>query len=287
MSKQLLVNNANAVPAAAAGVESPADVAEGRIAAFNADDFSAGTLDLTSTTDAERIVFVQGGKEDAIISPVFNVKDIQPSQLNEQEYVAPVNQVTTVTAATGSGFATVRVVQAGGTTDPYQGGFKPHQRITVEVKLDGKTATAIAEELAKLINKARPGFVSASNSGADLVITGKLGVSFETQTDDEASGWAIAATTAMNEGTGTSLHIRNIEELAYGGNFTNRIYLPVQPESYVVDGETYDLFVVRVPTNTTANISSANKFLDVYLAVQATATGIDLPVFFGHEEESV
>lgn len=278
MSKQLLVNNANAVPGAAAGVTSPADVPDGRIAAFDPDNFAGGTLDLTlNQPDLEKIVFVQGG-DSPIISPVFKLEDIKPTQINEQEYVAPVAQVTTVTPEAGTGFAYVRVVQV-------SEGYRPHERITVEVKLDNKTPAEIATELANKINNARPNFVSAAENAGTLVITGELETSFETQTDEEAEGWAIAATTTPNFGTGTSAHVKAIEELAYGGNYTNRIYLPVTPDSYVVDGETYDLFTIRVPTNTTPNISSANKYLDIILAVQATATGINLPAVFNHEDD--
>ena len=277
MSKQLLVNNANAVPAAAAGVTSPADLEEGRIAAFDADNFAGGTLDLTAPVEAENIIFAQGAAEgeDPIMSQAFKVSDVKAEQVNEQEYVAPVAQTTTLTPEAGTGFAYVRVVRV-------DAGFKPHERITVEVKLDDKTPAEIAEELANKINKARPNFVSAEEDTGTLVITGELGTSFETQTDEEAEGWEIEST-APNFGNGTSEQVKHIEQLAYGGNYTNRIYLPVVPKSYVEDTD-YDLFTVRVPTNTTANISSANKYKDLIIAVHNAATGIDLPIFFGHEE---
>lgn len=280
MSKQLLVNNANAVPAAAAGTTSPADVAEGTIAAFDADNFAGGTLDLTALATAENIVFVQGAgaEDDPIMSQVFKVSDITPERLNERAYVAPVAQVTTITPATGSGVAYVRVVRV-------DTGFKPFERITVETKIDDKTLPQIAQDLADKINKARPNFVTASVDTNDLVITGDIGVSFETQTDEEAEGWTIAAT-APNFGSGTYAQLKNIEEVAYGGNYTNRIYLPVAPPSYV-QNTNYDLFTIRIPTNTTPNISSANKYKDLILAVHNVASGIDLPVFFGHEEAVV
>lgn len=283
MSKQLLVNNdstfLNGVATASGGsggetIANPTDVPEARVVAFNADDFSAGILDLGAAAPAgvENVIFVQGAgpEDDPIMSHVVKVADIK--DLTEAAYEAPIAQTSTVTPVAGEGFAYVRVVRA-------DAGFKPHERITVESKIDNKTLAEIAEDLANKINKARPNFVSAEAVGNDLVITGELGVSFETQTDEAAEDWAIVGT-APNFGRGTSDQLRNIEEVAYGGNFTNRIYLPVPPPSYV-ENLNYDVSVVRVPTNTTPNISSANAFKDLYIAGENEVTNIDLATFFG------
>lgn len=281
MSRQLLINNATAVPAAAAGVTDPSEVAEGRIAAFNADAFADGTLaldapltDVNGLLTVERLVFVQGAAsgEEPLISPVFNVRDIKESQVSSKAYVAPVAQVSTVTAATGSGVAYVRVVKV-------SDGYKPHQRITVEVDLTDKTAADIATELSTKINKAKPSFVTATTGTADLILTADIGVSFETSLDGSAEGWTLVATTAPNFGSGTAAHIAALEEEAFGANFTNRIYLPVSPVKYAAD-DTYDLFTILIPTNTTPNISNSNKYHELRLAVAATATAIDLSDFF-------
>jgi hypothetical protein len=279
MSRQLLINNATAVPAASGSVNDPSELAEGRIGVFNADDFSAGTLDLTSFADADRVLFAQGAKpgEEPLMSPVFSIEDIKASQVSSRAYVAPVAQVTTVTAATGTGTATLRVVKV-------SDGFKPHKRITVETDITGMSAAEIATDLAAKINKAKPNFVTATTSTANIVLTADTESSFETGTDDSASGWTIAATTTPNFGSGTAAHIAAIEEIAFGGNYINRIYLPTTPPSYALNTN-YDLFTILIPTNTTPNISKSNKYHELRLAVQATATGIDLPVFFGHEED--
>lgn len=284
MSKQLLVNNDSTflngivdTDAAGTGGEdifSPTDVPEARVVAFNADYFSAGILNLEEPVPegVENVIFVQGAAEgeDPIMSHVFKASDIE--DLNERAYEAPVAQVTTVVPETGTGFAYVRVVRV-------DAGFKPHERITVESKLDDKSLAEIAEDLANKINKARPNFVEASVDGNNLVITGDLETSFETQTDEEAEGWDVTST-APNFGTGTYTQVKNIEEIAYGGTYTNRIYLPVVPPSYV-ENLNYDLLTVRVPTNTTANISSANKFKDLIIAGENAVTDIDLATFFG------
>lgn len=272
MSKQLFINNATAVPAAAAGNTNPSDIAEARVAAFNADDFSSGTLDLTSAFTGDRVQFVQGGKgdNDAIISSIIEMDDVV--EVVERAYVAPTAQATTITPATGTGTATIRVVK---TSD----GFQPQERVSINVQLDGKTDAQIVDDFVAQFNSAQS-FLTASNSADELVLTGDIGVAFETALDDEASDWETDVT-APNFGSGSAEHIANLEEIAYGGNYTNRIYLPIKPESYAADS-TYDLFTVRVKTNTTPNIGGpGQKYQEIIIAVQATATGIDLPTFFG------
>lgn len=281
MSKILLVNNATAVAGAVAGTKDPTGVDPGRIAAFDADNFDGGTLNLAPTerTTAERVVFVQGG-ETPIFSPVFNVADIKASQINEAVYDAPVNQVTIVTITFGSetaGTATLRVVRA-------DAGFMPHERVTVETEFDSTndTVTDVVNALATAINNDSQTFVTATPAGSNILLTGNGGnISFETSLDGSTSNWTINVSNDPDIGNGTSDHVSAIEQLAYGGNYTNRIYLPVTPPSYVVAGAEYDLFTVRIPTNTTPNISSANRYVELILAVQTPATGIDLPKFFG------
>ena len=278
MSRQLFINNATAVPAAAAGVNGPDEVAEARVAAFNPDDYASGTLDLTAPYEGDQIEFVQGAKtdEDPIRTALINMEDVVA--VDETPYTAPVSQVTTVTPVTGTGTATVRVVQV-------NTGFKPHKRVTIDVILDGKTAEEIVDDFVEQFNKNYPQFVTASNASNELVLTGDTGVSFETSTDQEAAGWDVVATTTPNFGSGTYEHIKNLEEFAFGGNYPNRIYLPVEPPRYAERNATYDLFTIKVKTNTTRNIGgNAQKYQEIRIAVHATATGIDLPVFFGFEE---
>lgn len=271
--RQLLINNATAVPAASGTVNDPTEVAEARVAAFNPEDYASGSLNLSLAYTGDTVEFVQGGKagEEPLRTSLINVKDVVA--VHEKTYVAPTAQVSTITPATGTGTATVRVVKV-------SNGYQPHERITIDVVLDGKTATQIVDDFVAQFNAQSPNFVTAANNTDELELTGDLGISFETSLDNEAADWAIAAV-APNFGTGTSEMLKNMEEFAYGGNFTNRIYLPVNPPSYVVDGETYDLFTIQVKTNTTPNISKANEFQEITIAVQATATGIDLPTFFG------
>ena len=286
MSRQLFINNADAVPAADTTVVNPADVAEARFAIFDVDDFAAGTQDPTTQTTADRVQFVQGGESEneAIISSIIDVDDVE--EVVEKDYVAPQAQITTVTAETGTGFATVRVIRADGSS-------RPHERMTAEVQLDDKTATEIAEDFVTALNAQSPDFITASNSGADLVLTGKVNyqggpetapfVAFETATDGEASGWGVAATQTPNAGTGAGWQVAEMEEIAYGGDYTNRIYLPIKPPKYTIESNNYKLITVKVKTNTTPNISKSNEYQELTIAVVTggTADGIDLNTFFG------
>lgn len=280
MSKILLLNNTDNVPAPAGSVNDPTEVTAGEVVAFNVDDYSTGTLNLNAAATVDRVVFVQGvpSGETPIFSPVFNVSDIKyASQVKTTAYQAPAEQVTTVTVNVTNektGVATLRVVRV-------DTGFMPHERLTVETTLDGKTATQVGDELAAAINNANEDFVSASATTGVITLTGAAGVSFETSLDDYTNDWTIASVAFPELGTGSSEHVSNLEQIAYGGNYTNRIYLPVTPPSYVVAGKNYDLTTVRIPTNTTPNISSANAYVELIIAVTAGATGINLNTFFG------
>lgn len=278
MSRQILFNNANAVPAAAGGTVRPTQVAAGRVAAFNPDNFSNGTLDLTLLTSADTVIFVQGGKtgEDPIMTSPIKVSDVV--DVTRVNYIAPVAQVTTVDVETGEGFATVKVIEA-------SAGYKPHRRMTATVKIDDLVdVAAVATALANKLNSLRPKFVTASESAGDLVLTGDLGVSFETALSDEAKGWTVTATATPNFGSGTYEHVKNVEEEAWGqqANFLNRTYLPVAPPSYADPDNTYDLITFRVKTNTTRNIGGPGQLhQEITIAVESTGTGIDLATFFG------
>lgn len=295
MSRQILFNNAqvspyDASPSSGSEITNPSQVAAGRVVAFDVDNFSAGPLPLNEKTTAQRVVFVQGGKtgEDPILSQTFNVADIKESQVFFKEYTAPVQQATTVTPTTGNGFATVKVVQV-------NQGFKPFPKINATVKRNGKAKGAITDEFVKLLNAQFPKFLVASNSGDNLLLTGNVGVSFETSLSDEAEGWTIASTAVPNFGTGTYLHVSRIEEQAFGqqANFLNRTYLPVSPPSYADIDKTYDLHTVLIPTNTTRNIGGlSQKYHELTIAIEAADespssgfdSGIDLELFFGLKE---
>lgn len=282
MSRQILFNNATAVPyeespSSGSLITKPTDVPDGRIMAFDADNFADGPLPLDEPTEAKQVVFVQGAKtgEDPIMTSLIDREDVV--DVKRVNYVAPVQQVTTVTAATiADGFATVKVIEV-------SAGYKPHKRVTATVKANGLSTAQLATALANQINAQSPKFVVATTSTANLILTGAVGVSFETALDDDAAGWTIAATTTPNFGTGTYLHVKHREEEAWGqqANFLNRTYLPVIPPSYADSSKTYDLITLRVKTNTTRNIGGlAQKHQEITFAVEATGTGIDLEEFF-------
>lgn len=280
MSRQLFVNIGN-FTASTSFADAIAGNATPVVNVFDVDNIAGGSLDLTEPCEAKRIQIVQRPKpnEAPVLSGIINLSDVKETV--SKAYVAPVAQVTTVTTATGTGEAVIRVVNLRD--------YKPHPRITASVMLDGKTKAQITDAFVKALNKQFPKFVTASKDGSDnLVLTGNIGVSFMTATELNASGFTITATATPNLGSGTAEHLKKLESESQGlgENFTNRIYLPITPPSYVDPALTYDMHKILVKTTTTPNISKGHQYLEVTIAAAAGNTGIDLPVFFGFEEPS-
>lgn len=278
---QLLINNDTTVEGANATYTAPSDVPEGRVAAFNADDFSIGSLALDEATDAENVVFVQGAAngESPIITPIIEVDAIRDKHVHFKEYVAPTPQVTEITIDVTDieGSALIRAIKL-------SDGYRPYVKVQAVVKVVGKTNAQVAEAFVDQLNSQAPNFLTASSSGAVLTLTGDIGVSFDTSIESTKEGEFIdwdRNVTAPDFGTGTSDQLKELENLSYGSNFYNRIYIPLTPHSYVVAGAEYDLFHLRHRTNTTANIAKGHKYLEITIAVQTEASGIDLNAFFG------
>lgn len=272
--KLVLFNNATAVPAADADVDYPSAVASGRIAAFNADDFAAGTLDLTTSVFGQqsgaikKVVFVQGTGADAVQLPAIDVSKVR--NVKNVVYAAPAAQVTDVTLATLTGSITLKVVRV----DP---GFRPNSTASVDVTVTGLTLAQIATAFVAALNAHRNKFFTAAVQDTTKIrITGDAGVSFQVAVDGVTP--TITAITAPTAGTGTEAQLKSLEEQAWGANVTNRIYLPILPDRYASGN--YDLFTFEAPTNTTAEISKSNQWMEVTLAVTTTATAIDLEAFF-------
>lgn len=266
--RQILFNNAAAVP----GAIDFENLVAGRIYAFDADNM-ATSIPLDEATTAERIVFVQGGLNDKhIFSPVIDVAAVRNTKATV--YEAPVAQVTTITPATGTGEAEVKVIEV-------SAGFKPHRRASANLRIDGLTKAQITDKFIVLLNKQYPKFFTASNTGDNIVITANTFVSFETALDGAAIDWTRAVTVTPIFGTGTPQQAASKEEEAWGANVLNRTYLPLTPERYAVGGQNYDFYQVEFKTSTTPNISLGNTYGEITLATNAGATGIDLEAFFG------
>jgi hypothetical protein len=279
MSRQLLVNHGNVNTAgditwanAVAGNAVPI------VTAFDVDAIGDDSLDLTAPFEGKRVQFVQRPAvgESPILSPIIEKSQVE--KVVKKAYEAPVAQVTTVVPATGTGYAIIRIVDA-------SQGFKPHQRLTATVNITGKTKEQITDAFVLEINNKNPKFVTASKTGTDITLTGGIFTSFQTITDDSAVGWTITATTTPKAGSGSLAQVKQLESESQGLNasYMNRIYLPTAPPSYVGAGgsvTTYDLYTILVRTNTTPNISSANKYLELTIAAGAGNTGIDLEEFF-------
>ena len=272
--RQILFNNSATVPGATAF----ASIAEGRIYAFDANNMGT-SLALNAATTAKEVIFVQGGTNGKhIFSAPIKVEDVK--NVKASVYSAPTAQVTTITpnftSTVPPGEGTIRVVR----TDA---GFKPHERMSATVIFTGKTRQAIVDAFVVLLNKQNPKFVTASRGSSGdtstLILTGDLRAAFSTAKEDLAAAFTLAVT-APAFGTGTAADVAEMEEIAWGANVMNRVSLPVYPERYAANAN-YDLHQFEFKTSTTPNISKANEYGEMTLAVTTTGTPIDLITFFG------
>jgi hypothetical protein len=272
--RQILFNNSTTVPGATAF----GSLAAGRVYAFDANNMGT-SLPLDEATNAKEVIFVQGGVNGKhIFSAPIKVADVK--SVKGTTYSAPTAQATTLTpnftSTVPAGEGTIRVVRV-------DAGFKPHERVTATVKFTGKTRQQIVDAFVALINKQYPRFVTASRgSSADsstLILTGDLRVSFETSKEDLAAGFTLSVV-APSFGTGTAADVAEMEEIAWGANVLNRIYLAVFPERYAQNAN-YDLHQFEFKTSTTPNISKANEYGEITIAVTTTGAPLNLPKFFG------
>ena len=275
MSKTILFNNVDSFPDTATALT---DVEEGKVYAFNVEDMSGDSLPLNTALDeaVKEVVFVQGGKKTNVFSPVIPVDKVK---INSAPYKAIVPQVTEITVPNESferTLVTVRVTSS-------HHGYQPEKSFTFSRHVTGTAAEVAATIAAELNGKVNPFYV-ASSDGGTLTITGKGRTSFSTGLADGAKDWTRSVT-EPNEGSGVYEDVHRMESEAWGTNFTQRMTLPISPESYALKNGTYAIHTLTAPTNTTPNISVANTEFEVRLAVNVASDGdaggsIDLPVFF-------
>lgn len=280
MSKTILFNNATAIPVLAAttpavSLQNAIDADAGKIYVFDADNMDGDALALDAAAGVERVIFIQSGEgDDYVQSPVIEVSKVK---FNSKLYEAPVNQVTTVTVpgSLDNEIVTIQLTSA-------DHGYRPDKSFTFSRHVSG-TATEVAAAIVAELNSKRNTFYVASNSAGVISITGKDAVSFSTGLGDAAKDWARSVATEPKQGSGTFEQVKEMEDEAYGTLFTNRIYLPITPNGYATKGVSYDLHTLRLPTNTTPNISVANTEFEVRLAVntEVAEAEIDLATFFG------
>jgi len=148
MNRLLFFNNTETVDSGSAGVTDPSQVVDQQIAIFNADDLSAGTLDLTGANATQKMIFVQGDDKFPFVSQVIDKSAIK--RAITKAYQADVNQVTHIgfsgsgslgiTATTGDAYAKVTRLDKG---------FEKFPRATANVTvLSGDTQYDIANKLA-------------------------------------------------------------------------------------------------------------------------------------------
>lgn len=274
MSRQILFNEGN-VPNGTTWANAVVGNAVPLVNCFNVDNIGT-SLNLANAIPAgvQRIQFTQRPKvgETPVLSQVINVKDVH--SVKKTDYAAPVAQVTTVTPVVGTGNVRLKITKV-------STGFRPDESFSVVVDITGLAdATAIGNAFRSAINAHKKNDFIVASGTTTLILTASLGVSFSTAI--EGAVWAIAATTSPNFGSGTFAQVSNVEKesIARGG-FYYQTYLPVQPPTYANDTKTYDLYVLQIKTTTTPNISVGHEYYDLYIAVEAGGTGINLNTFFG------
>lgn len=282
MSKTILFNNVAAFSATATTLP---NVEEGKVYAFDAENMSGNSLPLNVALDeaVKEVVFVQGGKKTNVFSPVIPVDKVK---INIAPYKAIVPQVTEITVPNDTferTLVTIRVTSS-------HHGYQPEKSFTFSRHVTG-TATEVAAMIAAELNGKVNPFYVASSTGGTLTITGKGRTSFSTGLADAAKDWTRSVT-EPNEGSGVYEDVHRMESEAWGTNFTQRMTLPISPESYALKDGTYAIYTLTAPTNTTPNISVANTEFEVRLVANVaadgdTGTAIDLPVFFRQEEPVV
>jgi hypothetical protein len=247
--RQLLVSDLTA-PAFVNG-----QLATGAVCAIEktASGFTILTPASTYGTSPE-ICFVQGTAGGNIFSPWINGKDI--FSWAGQNYAAQTAQVTTITLAnnlTVAGNVTVKFTEV-------NNGVEQFRRKTYVVALATNTIPANAAiAIAAAINADLPSWIaSAAPVGNTVVVTGttfslanstelsSFGTASEGLDGSNGMTIAVAATASPSLGSGDA-DVLSEYELSLQGNrgFYNRLVQPNTPPSYIVPGETYDLYSIQ------------------------------------------
>lgn len=131
------------------------------------------------------------------------------------------------------------------------------------------------------------GTVADPTDQTEIVLTARdFDTSFQTSIDGILADGTIAATTAPLKGNGTYAQVLELEQ-RYRGYMTGEYYTnsgilgaPDPVETFAVDGNTYDIYVVRVETDHDDNVGRTIGVMDVILALESDITG-DPDTFFG------
>lgn len=241
------------------------------------------SLPLSLTNSADRIQFVQNPKtgEAPLLSPIIEKAKVK--SVIKRAYLAPVAQISRIAPqATFTGEITIRVIKT-------STGYRPDQvgKITLENGSKYANVAAICDAIVEKFNalKGINNFVTATDNATSVDLTSDdASVSFVTKIEGTASdNFLVTSQASPNFGSGSATQVVAFEKVSQGlnANFMNQVYLPLDVPSYVDLTKTYDIYTVMVETNTTENISKANKYLEVIIAAEAGATGIDLNTFFG------
>jgi len=284
--KHILFNNATAIDDG--NSTNYGDVDNNKIALFNAETLTGGSLALTTAaTGVSNFVIVQGGPGTDIVfrTPILARENIE--RVKTTTYVAPVKQSTTIALANISVSAgeeyTVKVVDVTNGYEPY-----PVQTVSYTAKTGDVAGDVTAGLYYAFINHPRS-LVQAGGNGTDLVLTGDfpslqtqegisitsspLAQSFSTSLSESLAGATFTPTpTAPLFGTGTYNHVRYLEENSQAGQGFLYRMTPFQAEKPVFYSDptlTYDLVSILYRTNTTPNIAKSNKYVEYILAYEA------------------
>lgn len=278
--KHILFNNETTIDDG--NSTSYADVDENKIALFNADTLSGGSLSLTAAaTGVSNFVIVQGGPGNSV---VFRTPILERSKIERVRTVAaatPAAQLTTLsgfpTPVVGEEY-TIKVVDV-------TNGYEPYPVQSVSVTATTTTTGDLLNALRDGINNHPRSLVTAAVNASTLELTGAipslatqegihtdaapLAQSFSTSLSSNLDVVTIGATTVPTFGSGSYNQVRYLEENAQAGQGFLYRMTPFQAEKPVFfanSGLTYDLVSILYRTNTTPNISSSNKYVEYILA---------------------
>lgn len=260
----------------------PAAVPPGRLAAF---DDNGLPIDVTlGDLNTQKTLLVLGNLELPRLTRVLDPARV--ASATKRAYLAPVKQVTTVSAlAPAGGLPGEAVVKIMDLTL----GIEQFPRFNFSVVLVGnETATVVATKLAAAINlnERAKKVVIASVVGDTLVLTARdFATSFVTSLSGPIVNAVRTATAAPSLGSGTAAHIALLEEscgpVMFGeyyvdcGMLGRKEALPTSADP----SKTYTVYCIRYENSIHVGLNTSFRYEDIYIAVATTGVVGDLDAF--------
>jgi len=241
---------------------SVAALTAGQYVILKEDGSKLATADTITDEDFFTIV-VKAPNGELVFSSRLRGKDIK--QVNNGAYRARVEQVSTVTVAAPTAGQEYNLAIIN-TSDKEILTMRQNKRSYSVPAVVGETATTLADKFRTKINDDPASVVTASGSGASIILTADSIAStadligeYQSQYTFEVFlsevnnfGYAlafgsVAATTAADPGAGNFDQVRTLEQRGQGYvGVTNRTKWPVEPGLYTtVSGVNYDVIIVE------------------------------------------